>query len=150
MRLTLVVGLALAFLFAPAVAQASDASLKATVKKELTRLDKAEKQFKKTAETVDSDAELDKAKAATQKLITAVERFHSKVEAEEADSAGLKEARTKLLKASETYTKGLNKLVSAIDANSESKVKSALKTIQKSYKQFAAAGKALGEAGGDV
>ena len=150
MRLLLVVGLALAFLLAPAAAQASDASLKATVKRELTRLGKAEKKFQKVAETVNSDAELGKAKAATEKLVTAVDRFHSKVKAEEADSADLKSARSKLLDASKTYSKGLNKLVAAIDANSKAKVESALKTIQKAYKKFASAGKALGSAGTSV
>ena len=140
MRLTLVVGLALAFLFAPAAAHASDASLKATVKRELKRLDKAEKTFKKAAAKVDSEDELDEAKAATEKLATAVDRFHSKIQAEKAESKGLKTARTKLLDASETYSKGLDKLIAAIEANSESKVKSAIKTIEKANKKFYAAG----------
>jgi chromosome segregation ATPase len=150
MRLSLVVGLVLAFLLAPAAAQASDASLRSTVKRELTRLGKAEKQFQKVAETVDSDAELDKMKNATEKLGTAVERFHSKVEAEKAQSAELKTARTKLLDASETYAKGLDKLVAALEANSTAKVESALKTIQRAYKKFYSAGKALGSAGTNV
>ena len=96
------------------------------------------------------DAELGKAKSATQKLATAVDRFHSKVQAEEAESADLKSARTKLLAASKTYSKGLNKLVDAIEDESKAKVESALKTIQKAYKQFYAAGKKLGAAGTEV
>ncbi|MDA0185401.1 hypothetical protein OJ997_34160 [Solirubrobacter phytolaccae] len=150
MRLTLVVGLALALLLVPAAAQASDKSLKSTVKKELTTLEKAEKRFAKAMDKLESDGDAEQGKQATEKLITAVERFHSKVEAETAESKGLKTARTKLLKASETYESGLNKLIEALDADSKSKLKSALKTINRAYKQFYSAGESLGKAGADV
>jgi len=147
MRLTLAVGLAVASLLVPSAAQASDASLKSTVKKELKTLAKAEKRYRTAVKTVDSDAELGKAKTATEKLSTAVDRFHDKIQAEQADSADLKDAQDKILDASETYSKGLDKLVAAIDAKSKAKVKSALKTIAKANKKFYSAGKAFGEAG---
>lgn len=58
-------------------------------------------------------------------------------------SAKYKTARTKLLDALSTYKRGLNKLISALDAKSTSKLKSAFKTLESSGKKFRAAARAF-------
>jgi tetratricopeptide (TPR) repeat protein len=140
-----VVGLVLSLALAVPTAHASDESLRSTAKKELTKLAKAEARYDKAIENLESDNASDakKAKKETEKLISAVSSAHGKVEAEEADSSKLKKARTKLLDAMETYEEGLNTLVKALDNNSDSQAKSALKKIQSAAKKFKSAGRAF-------
>ncbi|MDA0136621.1 hypothetical protein [Solirubrobacter deserti] len=142
--MSLVVGLALAFLFAPAAAQASDASFKSTVKREAKRLSKAEDRYEKNvADDLETEAQLQDAKTETEKLIPAVQRFHDKIDAETPESQQMKTAQKKLVDASETYINGLNKLADAIGDKSKSKIKSAAKTLASAVKKFRSAAKTL-------
>jgi hypothetical protein len=141
----IVAGFALSLVLAAPAAQASDESLKSTAKQEIAKLVKAEARYEKAVDGLDSDNKSDakKAKAATEKLAKAVSSAHGKVEAEEADSSKLKTARTKLLDAMETYEEGLDKLATALDNNSDSQAKSALKKLQSATKKFKSAGRAF-------
>src|SRR4051812_24644443 len=85
---------------APA-AQASDASLKATVAKQQKKLGAAAERYQKATKMLDLDtsAQVSKAKAETRKLVTVTQTYHDAVKAESADSSKYKKALTKLLDA---------------------------------------------------
>jgi hypothetical protein len=132
-----------ALLCAAPAAHASDASLKSTVKTQQAKLKTPAKHYAAAVKTVKTNAQLEKAKTETQTLAGVVQTFHDKVKAETADSAKYKTARTKLLGALATYHKGLEELISAINANRTSKVRTALKTIITAAGKFDAARKAF-------
>src|SRR4051812_48991209 len=138
-------GLAVAVLLvagAPA-AQASDASLKRTVASQQTKLLKAAKRYGNAVKTIKTDAQLKRAKTETQKLARVVRTFQAKVQAEHADTAKYKKARTKLLDALSTYHRGLKQLIAGMDAKSTSKLSSAIRTIASAGKKFQPAAKAF-------
>jgi uncharacterized UPF0160 family protein len=133
---------ALCVVAAPA-AQASDESLKRTVKSQGEKLEKAAERYERAVDEIDTDAQARKAKRETQKLSRVVETFQSRVEDEQADSAKLKKARTKLIDALSTFNTGLDKLVEALDDESASKARSALRSLVSAQKKLNSAAKAF-------
>jgi hypothetical protein len=127
---------------APA-AQASDASLKSTVVVQQQKLDKAAEHYQQAVKNLKTDAQIAKAKSETQTLVTVTQTYHDAVKGQQADSAKYKSARLKLLDALSTYKRGLNTFIEALDAKSDSKAASALKTIVSSGSKFRAAAKAF-------
>lgn len=126
----------------PSAAQADDASLRKTVVAQGKQFTKAAERYVKAVDDLD-DSETGKLKSATRKLLSATTTFRQKVQAEQASSSKLKKARTKLLDGLETYEESMNTLIEAIDANSKTKLKSALKKADSAEKKLKSAARAF-------
>jgi hypothetical protein len=126
---------------APA-AQASDASLRATVEQQAKQLRGPQKKFVAATKNL-TKAKIPKAKTATTNLINATTRYHDAVAGEHADSAKLKQARTSLLAGLRKLKSGLTKFRSALtdlqngdNASAQSKAKSAIRIFQSAIKSL--------------
>jgi len=132
-------------LFATAgTAQASDASLKATVQAQETKFEQAADKYAKAAGHAKTNADLRKARSATKSFSKAVQTYHDKVAAETADTDKYKQGRKQLLDALTTYKDGLDTLVKGIDDKSTPKIKSALKKVVAAAKKYISAAKVFG------
>ena len=133
-----------AFLLAlvPSAARADDASLRKAVATHGKQWETAATKYKKTLEGLEQD-DAAGVKAAVKKFAKATARFHDKVEAQEASTAKLRTARSKLLDGLETFEDALDTLNEAIDADSKSKLKSAQKKADSAEKKLKSAAKAF-------
>jgi len=133
---------ALMLALVPSAARADDASLKKAVATHGKKWETAAEKYNKTLDGLE-EGDAAGVKSAVKKFAKATKTFHDKVEAQEASSAKLKSARTKLLDGLETFEEALDTLNEAIDSDSKSKLRSAQRKAESAEKKLKSAAKAF-------